>query len=358
MVVASHCEGGSLNFDISGWFPIQGVQLGIFMFCSGYLYKEDNSKHVLKYIFKKIKSLIIPLYLYNFAYGVLITYLHTKGFTFGKDINFYSLIISPWIYGDDFILNLGGWFIAPLFIILVLNVLINKATKNHLPQWIMFLISVILTMIGSFLVINEYKPNAWLLLDRVLYFLPFFYFGRLYKTNLENIDKRIPNVSYFSALFVLQLIIIWKYKGPFVMGPSYFTCNVANYNIWTPMIVGLIGIAFWLRVSNILVDSIGKNKLINLIANNTYSIMINQFLGFMLVKTIYYYITKFMNTGHFNVDNFKSNIYYYYNPYGLKYFNILYLLAGIFVSILIQLCINRIIKYSKILWNKIRKPND
>lgn len=46
----------------------------------------------------------------------------------------------------------------------------------------------------------------------------------------------------------------------------------------TILIVAYLGIAFWLRI--------GDNKYINLIADNTYSIMMNQFLGFMIVKTI------------------------------------------------------------------------
>ena len=63
MVVLAHCRGGGvvLLFD---WFPYGGLHVALFIFCSGYLYKDSSEDHIKPYVFKKIKRLIIPLYLY------------------------------------------------------------------------------------------------------------------------------------------------------------------------------------------------------------------------------------------------------------------------------------------------------
>ena len=45
-----------------------------------------------------------------------------------------------------------------------------------------------------------------------------------------------------------------------------------------------MGIAFWLRMAKILEPSLGKGRWLNAIADNSYSIMVNQYLGFMVVK--------------------------------------------------------------------------
>lgn len=72
MVVAGHCNGGGIPLDIAGWFPYYGFHLSLFAFASGYFYKSSYENNVIRYIIKKTKSLIVPLYIYlclwNYCY--------------------------------------------------------------------------------------------------------------------------------------------------------------------------------------------------------------------------------------------------------------------------------------------------
>ena len=68
--------------------------------------------------------------------------------------------------------------------------------------------------------------------------------------------------------------------------------------------------------------------------------MIHQYVGFMLVKTIFAIISKYSSyCQNFDMVEYKSNLYYFYSFN--KNFQIIYLLAGIFVPIMIQAVINR-----------------
>ena len=70
MIVAGHCDGGGINL-LSDWFPYYGFHLGLFLFASGYFYKSKYENHICSYIWKKIKSLIIPLLLWNVFYVIV-----------------------------------------------------------------------------------------------------------------------------------------------------------------------------------------------------------------------------------------------------------------------------------------------
>ena len=80
MVLCGHCEGGGISLSLADWFPYAGLHVALFVFCSGYFYKTEAEENVPVYLWKKIKTLIIPLYLYNIAYGVLVQISHIKYF--------------------------------------------------------------------------------------------------------------------------------------------------------------------------------------------------------------------------------------------------------------------------------------
>lgn len=94
--------------------------------------------------------------------------------------------------------------------------------------------------------------------------------------------------------------------------------------------------------------SIWKKKWINLLADNTFSIMENQFLGFLLVKVAFGTIangTKLFLK--FDWSRCKSDIWWYYMPKDVEQTKILYLLAAIFVALLIQWILTQVKKWEK-----------
>lgn len=238
--------------------------------------------------------------------------------------------------------DLGGWFVIPLFLIQVFNVLFRKMIKKisiRINEYFIFTFYLVLGLIGVYLGEIEYNKGIWLVLDRFLRILPLYGLGILYKKKLEKIDK-LPSILYFSFLLFAQLIII-TFNGGKQITVVLEDCRPVYRFLLTPYIVSFMGIAFWLRISNVLLPVIKDSKLIKIVCDNAYSIMINQYAGFMLIKTIWALMSKYTNFNlGFDMAQYKGNINYFYNPN--NQFAITYLIAGIVVPIIMQLVINKI----------------
>jgi len=343
LVVAGHCNGGGFSIFYE-YFPIYAFHLGLFVFASGYFYNPENENNIKNYIIKKIKHLLLPLYLWNIFYACLVYILKNFGFFPDVVINLKSIFMDPILHGHQFVLNLGGWFIIPLFMIHIINILVRKIFMHYkikINENIYFIISLILGLVGVRIAYLGFNTNWYLVLDRVLYFIPFYSLGILYK-KYEKYD-RLPSVVYFSI--IMGIVIFFIFLKDSIPGFTISWCNDFTSNPLSPFVVGFLGIAFWLRIAKILEPVVGRNKYINIIADNTYSIMINQFLGFMIVKTLFAFISKY--SGYFNnfdMYKYKTDIWYYYIPHNLSQLLILYLIAGIIFPIIVQLTINKLKK--------------
>ena len=148
----------------------------------------------------------------------------------------------------------------------------------------------------------------------------------LYKVLLEKYDT-ISNTIYFCILFFISFVLIFIFGGVKTYVPSW----CANFdNFYRPFIVGLLGILFWLRISRILVPILKNNKIVNYISKNTFSIMTHHLMGFFILNTIWYFLSKIIKSiDSFNVDRFKSTIEFMYLPKSLVQFEILYVIFGI-----------------------------
>lgn len=269
---------------------------------------------------------------------------------FGLD----TFLISPIFHGQQFILNRAGWYIIPLFIVHIINVLIRKIlhkNKIEINEWLYFAISIAIGIFGVFLSQPGYTNEWHLLACRTLYFIPFYSFGILYN-KYEQHDK-LNSIIYFSIIITIALYYIYTYGSMPTVSPSWakFGTNLIN-----PFIIGILGIAFWLRIAKILEPALGKNKYVNLIADNTYSIMINHFLGMMLIKSIFAYLSIHTSLCEgFKMHLFKTNVYYYYLPHNLRQMSIVYLVFGIVFSIYFGKCISKLWEFIKIKYTQIRR---
>lgn len=337
-IVAGHGANGGLGsaLQVGGWFPFYSFHLALFMFCSGYFYKLDSHNNTLRYIFKKIKHLLLPLFLWNIFYGCFVFILSNYGFEFGMPLTIEKFTTDIFTTGHQFVFNLGGWFVIPLFMTQVFTVVLRKVLGkwNHWSkEWVLALLYFALGILGIWLARKGWRTDWALVLTRMLALMPFYGLGILYKTKLEKHDK-LKNWLYFLILFTIQFFVILRSGGKVPTGIQSWSDYKA---VLSTILVGITGIAFWLRISKILEPTIGKSRIINLIANNTFPIMIHQFLGFWILNLIFAIGTSVFNTGGvFNWEGYHTSIFYKYLPYGYTFFEILYLIAGIGVPILIS----------------------
>lgn len=216
---------------------------------------------------------------------------------------------------------------------------------NILNEYLIFLLYLGIGLVGVYLAAKGYNNSYWLFIVRTGYFFTFYGLGILYRSKLEKIDK-LNNYIYFTVIFIIQLIIITTTKTLPAFNISWSREYTLD-NIFLPFIVATIGILFWLRISKIIEPIIKTNKLIKIISDNAFSIMVHQFMGFFIVKVLFAIISKFITmTPVFSFDKFKSNIWYYYYPNNIYQWGIVYVAAGVIIPIVIM-------QIQKVLFKKI-----
>ena len=345
-VIASHCGGkGSIELDIQGWFRYTTFHMPLFMFASGYFFKEKNLNYLLDYIFIKFKRLIVPIYSYNFFYGFYSQFLKSKGFNIISDFNFRKIIIEP-LTGRGFRNIYPSWFSSTLFFVEVYNIFKRKFVtifKKRIHESIYFIIDCVFSyysVIFSNKGFNKLIPHMFIL--RIMHLNVYYQFGIFYNKHLELGAKKIRNDIYFFVIFSLKLCFHLYYSDQpcFFYGKSQYY----NYHPFTVITISILGILFWIRISEILLPSIGNSFYINIIAGNTFSIMINHILALDIVRAFFAFISK--NTRFCKDFNFKKyyslNAAYIFIPNNVLQAGIIYFLNCLIIPIIMQKIINKL----------------
>ena len=338
MIVDGHL--GSYDYlSLNNLMRYQNFHIALFMFASGFFLNLTYSYQ--EFIKRKFMHLIVPLYLWTFIYGLLCTYLNKyHGFHIGAPLTAYNLLIAPLTDGHQFIYNMASWFLVPLFFVQLISFIILKPVTN--TRFIPLIYFILALILGCFCLNvapqNHGDRNFILFISRILYFLPSFAFGYLYKTTLQKYD-RLKTPLY---LFLL-LSIVWGLTTAFPNYnhiPSWLdyigTFSVVIYTI------NFVCILFWLRIAKICAPILTKSRCLYNISTHTFPIMMHHFLGFMLLKSFF----AFIGANGFNTAEFKTNIWYNYFPNNNENIAILYLFITILIALLIGFTLDKI--YAKI----------
>lgn len=321
LVVLGHLNFGVLEFG--GIFPYYSYHVLIFVFIAGYFYKEDDEQNILGFIWRKTKRLLIPYYILNVVYGIIVTILHQFGFTFGEEITWYNLLVEPIMGGHQFELNAPAWFVPALFLLEIINVLARKVLRlirlNN--EYILMGLYMIVGIGAVWLAVRGSVYGYYKLPGRLMIMAPVLQFGRLYRTKLERYDT-LPGLYYFMILFAANSLMAYLCGG---LGYSVvWATGFANGPV-IPFVTGLTGIALWLRISRILAKAIANNSFIRYMSKHTYSIMVHQLSAFWLVTLLLYGMGV-----PIDVSSWKADIYYAYNDIGVMW---LYVAAGVMIPL-------------------------
>lgn len=332
-VVAGHLGYGV--FELGGLFPYYSFHVFIFLFVSGYFYRDETEEYIFRYILRKCSTLLVPYFFWNLFYGMIAQALHVAGFSLGERLSFKTLFLSPFLDGHQFLYNFSAWFVPALFMIEVINVVIRKILgllrlKN---EWLIFAVCIILGMITVQLAIGGHVWGYYKLPGRLLFMLPGFQMGRIYHEKLERYDT-LSNGIYLLLVMGLQIII------------SIFSAGLAFGAVWVgsfangslvPYLTVITGIAFWLRIARIISDIPGVSEKMVYLGRNTYSVMMHHVAVFMLIKGICYlcsYLTPFC--GEFEQEMFFHDIGYVYLMGGTEASKWIYLIMGIGVPLIVK----------------------
>ncbi len=312
LMVIGHKGGDSKFMSFVGqWFNIYSYHMALFIFISGYFFKQESIKNIPLFIWHKIKRLAIPYFGWNLVYAIIL-FLLTKY----KDLNYYGIqsgdiftfkrfFITPWVDGHQYIFNLASWFVLILLITHVFYVFIRWGYEKlkFSNEWILQLFLLLLGLSAIFYSNREdFIPEIYRPFLKVLFFLPFYHFGFYYKSRLES-RYTLKNGWYFFILITILYFIGIEYPWC-----SYNTVWLQfPINLFLPFITSFVGILFWLRVSKNIYNIIGNNKFIGYLGSNTWSIMIHHLLAFFLINLFVYY---FFHPINFDKTLWKSDVWY------------------------------------------------
>ena len=332
-VVAGHLGFGA--FDLGGLFPYYSFHVYIFLFVSGYFYKEDAEKDIFGYIRRKGAALLLPYFIWNVIYGIAAQLLHGAGFSIGERLSFQSLFIEPFTTGHQFLYNSPAWFVLALFLVEVINVVMRRSLGFlHLKnEWLIFAGSLLLGMAAIQLAIGGHVWGPYKFPGRLLLMMPGFQMGRIYKEKLERYDT-LPDGIYFLAVLAVQIVISVVNAG-LAFGVVWVT-SFANGPI-VPYLTVITGIAFWLRAARLIERIPGVSDGMVFIGRSTYTVMMHHIAVFMMIKGIFFLCSRMTPLcGSFDETLFFNDIWYVYLAGGGEPSKWIYLLAGIGIPLAVK----------------------
>ena len=356
MVVAGHL---GYNIMTAGdLFPYYSFHVPLFMFISGYFYKETEERRPFAYVKKKVKRLLAPYFVWNLVYGVIAWLMRGHGFTMGEEISIRTLFFAPFMHGYQFIYNYAAWFVPVLFVIELMNLAMRLAVHGVLekvgqgfralrrggsrtgdPEWLFLTGSLAVGMTVVYLAIGGHVWGNYKAPGRILFLYPCFQMGQFYKKKLERHDT-LGSLIYFAVVLALQVILQICCNG--LAFSSVWCTGFANGPV-IPYVTIVSGIAFWLRIARIITPVIENNNAVRWLGQNTYTVMMHHVMVFMLIKMILACVM--MSTGlcaDFETEQFYTNIDYVYLVNGAEHFKMVYLAAGIGVPLGLKYVLDRL----------------
>lgn len=376
MVVAGHL--GYNVMTVGDLFPYYSFHVPLFMFISGYFYRESEEEHPLTYIKKKALRLLVPYLIWNLIYGIVAWALRIAGFGMGEGLSLRTLFIEPFIHGYQFIYNYAAWFVPVLFIIEMLNLLarmilqyilgpdgkvfsrkpseesgipgkaenagqtvrmLSCSRQSALTDWIMLIGSLIVGMTVVWLAIGGHVWGNYKAPGRILFLFPCFQMGQFYYRKLEKHDT-LRNLPYFAIVVGIQVLLSVCCNG--LAFSAVWCTGFANGPI-IPYVTIVSGIAFWLRIAKILTPVAEESRAMRYLGSNTYAVMMHHVMVFMMIKAVIAGVAA--STGlcaDFDFQQFSTNIDYIYLVNGAEQFKMVYLVLGVAIPLILQCGLNRI----------------
>ena len=343
MVVAGHLGYGVLT--VGDLFPYYSFHVPLFMFISGYFYKEVGKGQTFGYVKKKVCRLLVPYLLWNLVYGLLAWLLRGYGFSMGEEISVRTLFLSPFMHGYQFIYNYAAWFVPVLLVIEMMNLLMRficgwsfeklsrRRDEGGNLEWFYLAGSLAIGMIVVCLAIGGHVWGDYKAAGRILFLYPSYQMGQFYKKKLEKHDT-MGNLVYFAIVMGVQTLLQIGCNG--LAFSSVWCTGFANGPL-VPYVTIVTGIAFWLRIAKVAAPVIGRSRVIRFLGQNTYTVMMHHVLVFMLIKMILAGVAAGTGLcGDFDFAQFYSNIDYIYLVNGVEHFKMVYLAAGVGVPLAIR----------------------
>lgn len=299
-------------------FPYGSFFMPMFAFISGYFFSEKHIqswKHVVQFIIRKIKALLVPYFLWIVFYGVVTAIFRYFGILKIGKISWIDLIHNIITGGTSFFFNDPAWFVPLLFCVITAYTILRKIANTH---WNHYIAMVVFALLGAGAVAlsqTDFRTHNTYMLMKVPVFLQHYHMGVLFKEKLEKYFDRFHPILVCGAAAIVNLILISIY-GRNISFPMYATMDGYTLNApFLPLITSITGIAFWLKICKVSAPVLGENKVLNFISDNTFFFMTHH----LAIKHIWLgALIAFHNAGIITLpgidfDQYQKYAWYVYN---------------------------------------------
>ena len=336
MVVDHHTW---ITFNLFGDFlPYNSFFMPMFVFISGYFNKVDSSTNLWQYIWKKIKTLLVP-----YAGISLCVFLIQQLINWFKLGEFPSLPSWYLSYTLERIATVGSfaqiaapmWFVIALFMSLIVYAVLKKLLNRIWNSWVMLVLFIGLHILAVHLA-QTVQPDSlarFLLPLKVLFFLPFIEMGIIYR---EHLEKKHDGLSGGWKIALMFLLLVVNTARTMYLPNAYDIAfdglaEMAEFTSpypVTPLISSLIGILFWLTLVDLAGKPVYESRFVNFMSCNTFWIMGFHILFFNILNCILLVINEHITPLlYFDAGAFLESEWYYWQL--SNNFKLVYLLFGI-----------------------------
>lgn len=308
---------GHLEFSLLGIFPPYSFQIALFFFISGCLFKDKYLDDVAQFVKKRIKSLLVPYYLYTAFYFVItIVIAKLTGKFWGMPITLKNYILTPFLNGHELDLSCPLWFVTQLFMTLMVFLFLLRQLRTF-NKYIIFCVFVILGISAIFLSKVLPMTPVLLLAVRTMFSLLFVYLGYFYTHYIKD-RHDIFTVKWFGVVVVLQAVL-WLFNTDYDpvqgIGLSYILVWAQfNTPFIVPVLTSVTGIWASLFAVKIFYPYLKDVKFLQDMGNVTYHIMANHLFVMYLITAFFMYLNGVPMTERANHD-----IYWIYDPVKTTY---------------------------------------
>lgn len=310
---------GHLEFSLLGMFTPYSFQLALFFFISGYLFKDKYLDDVQTFIKRRVKTLLVPYFLYNFFYlGITVLICKLTGKFWGMPLSLKNFFITPFLNGHQFDLSCPLWFVTQLFMTMIVFLFLFRTFKSIKDNKFFHLILFTLIGVSAIPLSKFVKVDPFILvIIRTMFSLFFVYLGYYYRNYIE--DKiNIFSLKWTGAIIALQSVL-WLFNRDFEpehgIGLSYVLVWARfDQQLIVPVITAITGIWASLLVVKIFYPYVKDSIFLKHMGETTYHIMANHLLVMYVITAVFLKINGIPITERANHD-----IYWIYNPVQTTY---------------------------------------
>ncbi|MBQ6661799.1 MAG: acyltransferase [Lachnospiraceae bacterium] len=329
-------------FNVLGDFlPYNSFFMPMFVFISGYFNKVDGSTNLWAYLYKKVKTLLLPyagLSLTVFGLQQLVNYIKLGGKTDALPDGYLTYVLKRVVTTGSYgAIAEPMWFVIALFATLTVYAVLKKLLCKA-KLWNSYVMLVLFCGLHLF-VIYLAKNTAfeslenWLVPLKCLFFLPFLELGIIYKEHLEKKHTAMSGTSKIAVMFFLLILnAVRTSYMPMPYDIAFDSIDVlggfTSPYIVTPMVSSLIGILFWLTLTELVGKQVSESRFVNFMSCNTFWIMGLHITFYNILNCVLMAIDKsIVRLPHFDAEAFQETEWYFWELGGN--IKILYVVVGV-----------------------------